>query len=77
MAPIYNSKSRLGKAFAAGRRRARRYDWRPCIDCIAAIRGCSKKEATAYASGHFAGVRARGRWPETRCDCVLNSPFKS
>lgn len=52
-------------------------DARGCFQCIKAERQCNLDEAIAFANGHFHVVRKRGGQSETRCDCVLNSPFKS
>jgi len=49
----------------------------PCLCCIMAQRQCCLEVAEAFAGGHFQAVRKRGGQSETRCDCVLKSPFKS
>lgn len=58
------------RAFCEGVRYGQLHSSRPCLRCIRLIRGRSHKNAESFASGFHEAVCARGRHPETQCECV-------
>ncbi|HEV2817050.1 MAG TPA: hypothetical protein VGW40_07500 [Allosphingosinicella sp.] len=77
MAVVINSRNEWQGAYQEGRVHAEAHVARSCLDCIKAERGWPLELAIAFHRGFVGGCLNQGRQPETRCSCVLNSPFKS